>query len=264
MLTWTPNPDTQVRARYEKVVGQLDFNNFIASSNLAGTGVTAGNVNLRPDQHTQYEVSYERHFWDKGAAVVSLMHEDIVDVVDFVPVTDSDGNLFDAPGNIGNGTNEKLSFSLNLPLDWMGLTNGIFKAVNTLQWSRVTDPTTGQERVISGQRPQDIELRLRQDIESLNSTWSIGYYNCWDERYYRVEQVRHRRVIPPYLSAYWEWKPEPSISLHFEIDNIAPFVYDDQFFNYVGSRADTGLANIEEIRIQSQPRLYVQIRKTFG
>jgi outer membrane receptor protein involved in Fe transport len=253
-----------VRVRHEKVVGQLDFNNFVASSNLTGTGVTAGNANLRPDQHQQYEVSYERHFWDKGAATIAFMHEDIADVVDFVPVRDSSGNVFDAPGNIGNGTNEKLSFSLNLPLDWLGLKNGMLKSIDTLQWSRVSDPTTGQERIISGQRPQDIELRLTQDIERLNSTWSVAYYNCWDEWYYRVSQVRHRRLIPPYITAYWEWKPEPSLSLHFEIDNIDPFVYDDQFLNYAGSRADSGLADIEEIRIKSQPHLYIQIRKTFG
>ncbi len=262
-LTWTPDADTQVRARYEKVVGQLDFNNFIASSNLAGTGVTAGNVNLRPDQHSQYEISYERHFLDKGAFVATFMHEEITDVVDLIPVKDSEGDVFDAPGNIGSGTNDKLDFSLTLPLDWIGLTNGVLKSVNSLQWSRVRDPVTGQERIISAQRPQDIELRLRQDIESLNSTWSISYYNCWDEWYYRVAQVRHRRVIPPYFTAYWEWKPEPSLSLHFEIDNFGRFVYDDQFFNYMGSRADTGLSNVEEISIKSQPRLFIQIRKTF-
>jgi hypothetical protein len=152
VLTWTPDADTQVHARYEKVVGQLDFTNFIASSNLAGTGVTAGNAHLQPDQHTQYEVSYERHFMDKGAAVVTFMHEQIDDVVDLVPVEDAQRNVFDAPGNIGSGTNEKLDLTLTLPLDWLGLKNGVLKSVNSLQWSRVPDPVTGRERIISAQR----------------------------------------------------------------------------------------------------------------
>ncbi|HEY1638341.1 MAG TPA: TonB-dependent receptor [Rhizomicrobium sp.] len=263
VVTWTPDEVTQVHLRYEKVVGQLDFNNFIASSNLTGTGVTAGNANLRPDQHTQYEASYERHFLDKGAFVVTFMHEDISDVVDFVPVTAPDGTVFDAPGNIGNGTNEKLDVSFTLPLDWLGLKNGLLKTTNDLQWSRVPDPTTGQERVISGQRPQDIELKLTQDIDSLNSTWGVSYYNCWDERYYRVEQIRHRRVVPPYFTAWWEYKPEPTLSLHFEVDNIGRFEYDDQFYNYMGPRDRAALASIEEIAIRSQPQFYIQIRKTF-
>ena len=263
VLTWTPDEDTQVRLRYEKVVGQLDFNNFIASSNLTGTGITAGNVNLQPDEHTQYEASYERHFLEKGAFTVTFMHENIDDVVDFVPVKAPDGTVFDAPGNIGSGTNEKLDFSLTLPLDWLGLKNGLFKTTNDLQWSRVPDPTTGQERVISGQRPTDVELKITQDIDSLNSTWGVSYYNCWDERYYRVEQVRHRRVVPPYFTVWWEYKPEPSLSLHFEVDNIGRFVYDDQYYNYPGPRDSTALASIEEIAIRSQPHFYIQIRKTF-
>lgn len=264
VLTWTPDPQTQVRLRYEKVVGQLDFNNFIASSNLTGTGITAGNINLRPDQHTQYEASYERHFWDKGAFAVTFMHEQLVDTVDYVPVVGPDGTVFDAPGNIGNGTNEKLDFSLTLPLDWAGLTNGTFKAVNSLQWSRVPDPVTGADRIISGQRPQDVELRIRQDIDSLNSTWSVGYYNCWDEWYYRLTQVRHRRVVAPYLTAYWEYKPTPSLSLHFEVDDIGRFVYDDKYFNYAGPRDGFPLTSLEHIAIRSQPHIYIQIRKTFG
>jgi hypothetical protein len=263
VLTWTPDLETQVRLRYEKVVGQLDFNNFIASSNLTGTGITAGNVNLRPDQHTQYEVSYERHFLEKGAFSVTFMHEQLVDAVDYVPIRGPAG-VFDAPGNIGNGTNEKLDFSAMVPLDWLGLTNGTFKAINSLQWSSVPDPTTGVERIISGQRPQDVELRIRQDIESLNSTWSIGYYNCWDEWYYRLAQVRHRRVVAPYWTAYWEWKPTPSLSLHFEIDNIDRFVYQDRFYNYIESRDMTSVHMLEEIAIRAQPHLYIQIRKTFG
>jgi len=29
-LTWAPDSQTQIRFRYERVLGQLDFNNFIA------------------------------------------------------------------------------------------------------------------------------------------------------------------------------------------------------------------------------------------
>src|SRR6185312_7237633 len=97
-----------VRVRYEKVVGQLDFGNFIAVGNLGGNGVTGGNSNIRPDQRTQYEVSFEHHFWDKGDVTLQLIHEDITDVVDLVKVVGPDGTPFDAPGNIGNGINNQI------------------------------------------------------------------------------------------------------------------------------------------------------------
>jgi outer membrane receptor protein involved in Fe transport len=264
VLTWTPDTDTQVRFRYEKVVGQLDFNDFVATSSLAQSGVTAGNPNLKPDQHTQYEISYERHFWDKGAIVATLMHEQIQDVIDYVPVTGSGSTgVFDAPGNIGSGQNNQLDVELTLPLDKLGLTNGLLKSTNIFRFAQVHDPVTGDERTISAERPQDIELTLTQDIPSLKSTWGFFFFNCWDEYYYRIEQERHRRVIPPYLSVYWEYKPTPTWSFHVEADNMARFTYDDTYYDYPAPRNVSTPDEIDQLWIKSQPRLYVQIRKTF-
>ncbi len=262
VLTWAPDDKDQVRFRYERVLGQLDFNNFLASSSLSASGVNAGNANLQPDQHTQYELSYERHFWDKGAVVVTLLHEDIKDVEDYVPITNSSGT-FDAPGNIGNGRNDQIDLEMTLPLDRLGLSNGLLKTTSIFRLSSVPDPVTGKDRVISAERPQDLEFTLTQDLPDLKSTWSIFYYNAWNEHYYRLTQVRSRRVIPPYITATWEYKPTPDWSLHLEVDNAAPFVYDDRFFDYAGPRNISPLVDVEELSIKSQPRLFVQIRKTF-
>ncbi len=262
VLTWSPDADTQLRLRYERVLGQLDFNNFLASSSLSSTGVTAGNVNLRPDQHTQYEFSYERHFLSKGSIVATFMHEEIKDVVDFVPITNSSAT-FDAPGNIGNGTNNEFIVNLLMPLDWAGLDNGLLKWTNTFNMTNVHDPVTGQHRVISGQRPQDIELTLTQDIASLKSTWGIFYYNCWDEHYFRLEQTRHRSVAPPFLEAWWSYKPQEGTEYRLELDNFVPFVYDDKLFDFSGPRNTSTLQQIEELHIKSQPRIYLEVRKTF-
>jgi hypothetical protein len=262
VITWSPDDANQVRLRYERVLGQLDFNNFVASSSFSASGVTAGNANLQPDQHTQYELSYERHFWDKGAVVVTLLHEDIKDVVDYIPVTNSSGT-FDAPGNIGNGRNDQIDVELTLPLDRLGLSNGLLKATNIFRFSSVPDPVTGKDRVISAERPTDIEFTLSQDLPDWNSSWSIFYYSAWNEHYYRLEQVRSRRAIPPFLEAWWEYKPTANWSLRLEVDNFGRFVYDDRFFDYAGPRDVSPVAQVEELRITSQPRLFVDIRKTF-
>ncbi len=262
VLTWTPDSDTQVRFRYEKVVGQLDFNDFIATSSLAQTGVTAGNPNLKPDQHTQYEISYERHFWDKGAIVATLMHEQIQDVIDYVPVTGSSG-VFDAPGNIGSGQNTQLDVEVTLPLDKIGLPNGLLQGSNIIRFAQVHDPVTEQLRTISSERPQVFQWSLTQDIPDLKSTWSVFFFNCWDEYSYRIEQEQHRRVLPPYIGGYWEYKPTPNWSFHVEVDNADPFVYDDKFWNYPAPRNVSLPDQIAEQRMTSQPRLFIDIRKTF-
>lgn len=263
VLTWSPTSSDQVRVRYERVVGQLDFGNFIATSNLGGSGVSSGNSDLRPDQRTQYEISYEHHFWEKGAFTLQFIHEQIKDVVDLVKVQAPDGTFFNAPGNIGEGRNDQINLELSLPLDFIGITNGRLKATTDFQLSSVRDPVTGQDRVITAERPQDIELNFTQDIESLKSTWGIFYYNCWDEHYFRLAQTQHRKTVPPYLEAFWEYKPTPDWSYHVGFINLGQFVYDNQFFNYDGPR-DTGkLVFIDERSIKSQPRVYFEIRKTF-
>ncbi|HEX2591594.1 MAG TPA: TonB-dependent receptor [Rhizomicrobium sp.] len=264
VLTWSLNPDNQFRFRYERIVGQLDFSNFVASADLQNTGVSSGNEDIRPDQRTQYEVSYETHFWDKGAFVISATHEEIKDVVDLLPVTDPKTKVqFDAPGNIGDGTNDKLDLTLTLPLDQIGLTNGLLKTTATLQHPVVTDPTTHQKRIISGERPQTINVTLTQDIESLKSTWGIQYYNCWEEDYYRLALTYHRRVIPPYLVLFWDYKPTSDWALHFELNNVIPFIYERVQDNYKGPRDISALDNVETLRLQSQPRVFLQIRKSF-
>ncbi len=263
VLTWSPDKDDQLRLRYEKVLGQLDFGNFIATGNLGGNGVTSGNANLRPDQRTQYELSYEHHFWDKGSLTVQLIHEDITDVVDLVPVQAPDGTFFDAPGNIGNGQNNQFNVQLQIPFDRLWIPNGLLKIESDIQLSSVRDPVTGFNRVITAERPQNITLKFTQDIESLKSTWYVFYYNCWDEHYFRLSQVQHRKTVPLYLEAGWTYKPTPDWSFEFDVENWGRFVYDNQYFDY-SDRRDIGyLAEIEERSIKSQPRIFIDIRKTF-
>ena len=262
VLTWSPDSNTQVRVRYEKVVGQLDFNNFIASANLSSTGVTVGNENLRPDQHSQFEVSFERHFWGKGAVTLGFMHEDIKDVVDFVPVT-AGGTTFDAPGNIGTGQNNQITYSLAVPLDDVFLPNGLLKTRGTFDLTSVRDPVTHTNRVISGQRAQEIHVDLTQDVGSLKSTWGISYYNCWDEEYFRLQQTRYRKVAPPYFSVYWDYKPSPEWTFHVESDDITGFTYKDRKFNYSGPRNVAPVANIDLFVANAIPLIDFQVRYTF-
>ncbi len=263
LLSWSPDDKTQFRVRFERVVGQVDFGNFVATADLGGSGVSAGNAEIRPDQRDQYELSYEQHFWDKGAVTVSLLHEEITDVVDLLPVDDGMGNLFDAPGNIGYGTNNQLDIELTLPLDWLGIDNGLLKTTSIWRSSRVHDPLTHAIRVITAQRPQDMEFAFTQDIDSLKSTWGINYFNGWRERYYRLQELRDRKIPPGLVSVFWEYKPTPSWSLHFEFDNVDPFIYDDKHFDYNVSRAQPNFDLLEHRVIRSQPRFYFEIRKTF-
>jgi hypothetical protein len=262
VLTWTPDKDTQVRFRYEQVVGQIDFNNFIATGDLRASGVFAGNADLRPDRRRKYELSYERHFWEGGAFVATLLHEDITDVVDYTPIITASG-AFDAPGNIGDGRNEQIATTLTLPLDRIGFRGGRLQFNGTWNFSDVTDPATGEHRRISSKRPQDIVFALTQDVTRLRSTWGIEYFNGWDEWRYRLTEVRHRRVMPPYFDVYWNYTPNSSWSFSLLLDNLTRYVYWDRRDHWSGPRGTSTLDSSELFTLKSVRIIRLQVRKTF-
>ncbi len=108
LLSWQPAENQQFRLRAERVIGQLDFSNFIATANFTFSGVSAGNIGLKPDQRWQFEGDYEFHFWDKGALAFSVLHEDITDLVDYIPL----GNGQDGPGNVPKAQNTNFDLEL--------------------------------------------------------------------------------------------------------------------------------------------------------
>jgi hypothetical protein len=260
LASWSPWTDTQLRVRVERVIGQLDFTNFIASSNLAGVGVSAGNVNLRPDQHWQFEGDYEVHFWSIAALTVSAMHDDITDLVDFIPI----GGGLDGPGNIAKARNDEFKINLSLPFDRVGLKSGVLKV--NMRWddSALKDPLTGQVRSISGQNDRNINLEFIQDVAAWNSTFDLQVNpGGWSRPSYRIDQVSSTRLNRPYAQVSWEYKPRPDLDLTAEVDGAVPYSLDVEQYNYGGPRDAAPLTQAQDIRNTSEPRLWLQLRKTF-
>ena len=261
--TWSPTADDQVRLRIENKVGQLDFASFVSKTDLTASTLNAGNPDLRPDQRWRYELAYERRFWKRGSVVVTLLHEEITDVVDLLPVI-GPGFALDSPGNIGSGASDELSIEGVVPLEPLGISGGLLKTTTAWRNSEVTDPLTGRPRRISGQRPDDLEASFTQDIAHLKSTWGFSYFNGWRETYYRVGEVQRLRVPPAYLGVFWEYKPTAASSLKFSLLNVAPFTFERKRTIYEGPREGSAVAAQEDRVIQSQPRIEVRLRRTFG
>jgi outer membrane receptor protein involved in Fe transport len=111
-VAWAPRAGTQIRARYEREVGQLNFDDFVASSTLASGVVTTGNPNINPEQAWVSELAIEQAFWGAGSTALTVRHYELTDAADRAPVFDSTGGVFDAPANIGDGTKDELQFDL--------------------------------------------------------------------------------------------------------------------------------------------------------
>jgi outer membrane receptor protein involved in Fe transport len=265
VLTWQARPSTQLRLRYEREVGQLDFNAFVASSNLTNdVGITAGNPDLNPQQAWVSEAAIEQTAWTGATLTLTARHQKLTDVVDRGPVFSPDG-VFDRPANIGAGTEDDLILDYSLPFDRWGWHGGLLRGEFVRRWSAVTDPTTGEERRISGQHPIDWNLSFSQDLPRYRVYFGIDLNGGFRRDYWRfnqVETVKLQTWVRPYL----EWKPTPAWSLRWEMPlATAPDVrYRDTLQFFPGPRNLGGQPDVLDRHFHFPRAFYFRILRNIG
>lgn len=263
--TWNFRPSSQVRFGLSRDVDQLNFDDFVASSALINTGVIlAGNPDLFPEQAWTAEIAFETRFWDGGAAVLELRSSRLTDVIDRVPVRDTGGNVIaDAPGNIGDGKLDEATVSLTVPLDRIGFTGAEFASDATFRRSRVTDPTTGEEREISQWFSREIEFRVRQDIPSLRLAWGIQAFPPMVEHSYRFSEVEKRK-LGDWLTPFVEYSPSSGWLIRAELQSATHGELERTRYLYSGSRAANTYSRVDRRETQWGRALYINVRRTFG
>ena len=255
LATWTPMTDNQLRFRFERELGQLDFGDFAASAELSDGTVFGGNVDLEPEQRWISELSYERRFWGEGVVSIGYRHDRIIDVIDRLPLP---GGL-SATGNIGDGTLDQLSLNVVVPLDKVGISGARFTFRNDWNKTSVTDPTTGEDRRISGVRPSQANVGFQQDITSWKTQWGINWLPRLGQATYDPDQTFAWRGAD-YLEAFVEYKPSPTLSLRAQLN-----LWDDftQQRTVYATRNPRTVAFVEERSIDPRTFVSVRVRKTF-
>jgi hypothetical protein len=256
-------PSTQLRFRFERVVGQLDFEDFAAGADQATGVVSAGNANLAPERAWLTEGVFEQRFWGRGALVLTLTHRDIQEVSDIIPIF-TPTSVFPAPGNIGDGTRDDLRVNLTLPTDKLGLRGGQLKINATKRISRVIDPTTKQERSISSVRLLDGDMSYTQDFPRLKSTLTIesGTFGNKD-RLYRIGEIQ-TVVENPTSKISWLFRPRPDLTIVGAVENFASKERTRRRVIYAGGLRSSGVIASSEYRsAQLKPWYSLRIRKTF-
>jgi outer membrane receptor protein involved in Fe transport len=258
LATWSPRQDTQVRLSVERVVGQLDFTAFVASTSLSAGVVSAGNPNLVPEQAWVTQLDLERHFWGSGALIATLRHSQITDVIDRAPF-----GAFDAPANIGDGTKDEFVLNLTAPLDRVGIKGGQLRGTWTWRRSEVTDPTTHETRGITKLRPFEWELHYIQDLPNLKLSYGVDVCCARTETTYRFNQI-DARDLTNFVSPFMEWKPRPDLQFRLEVDYLTFFSYQRTLYQYDGPRGSAPLDYIEHRDPHFGKALFFRIRKSFG
>ena len=255
LATWTPMANNQVRFRFERELGQLDFGDFAASADLSDGNVYGGNVDLEPEQRWISELTYERRFWGEGIVSIGYRHDEIIEVIDRLPLP---GGL-SATGNIGDGTLDQLSLNVVVPTDKLHIPGGRFTFRNDWNKTEVTDPTTGESRPISGVRATQANVGFQQDVHRWKTQWGVNWLPLLGQRSYDPDQISGWRGSG-YLEAFAEYKPTATLSIRAQVNLWDRF---DPYRTVYSDRA-AGVVSFTEDR-QIDPRTFwsFKVRKTF-
>ena len=262
-LAYAMSPTTQFRGRLERTVGQLNFEDFAASGDLSAGVLNVGNSNLQPERAWVTELAFEKRFWGRGALVLTATHSAVESVVDVIPIY-SGANVFDAPGNLGDGTRDELNANLTLPFDRLGLKGLDLRANYTWRRTRVVDPTTGEKRPFSYADPWNGTFTLTQDLPRLRSTLVVNSMGLGTKsRQYRSNETRFDYTQPNYINVQWNWRPNPKLMVTLQIvENAFSRERRRERVIYAGPRSLGVIASSEERSAEMEPFVMFRIRKT--
>ncbi|MEM8696067.1 MAG: TonB-dependent receptor [Pseudomonadota bacterium] len=257
-LAWQATENLDIRARVEREVGQLDFSDFVASTNIGADSQDAGNPNLVPPQSWNYEIEATQQLGAFGSITARLYYEQISDIVDQVPLSPT----AEAPGNIDSAKRYGIEWNSTFNFDPLGWHGGRLDIEMTLQRSRVRDPLTGVNRPISDDMQRDIEVELRYDIPA--TEWALGleYEDYREAAGFRLSQTNFFRTQAPFVGAYVEHKDVFGLRVRGGVYNILD--RDEDFTRtFFVNRRDGPIAFIEDRSREFGPIFSFQVSGSF-
>ena len=227
-LSHTPDESRRTRFRVAREVAQLVFEDFISASLFDDDDLALGNPDLEPERTWIAELGFEQRFGRESVVKLTLFHHWISDVQDFVPITLTE----EAPGNIGDGRRWGMVFESTLALDRLGLDSARLDVNARWQDSRVTDPVTGEERVLSAtifrgsqgtifdtDSEYAATLDFRQDLERARFAW--GFNATWeaDLIIFKVNEL-DTRDKEPVIDLFVETTRWLGLKIRLEYNNV--------------------------------------------
>jgi hypothetical protein len=260
---WSPDADDRFRLSLSREVGQLDFEDFVASASLDTGSVSAGNAELRPDQAWRLQFDWERRLGEDAALTLGWTHERIDDAIDRVLVV-TDDDTFDAPGNIGRGRRDTLSLDWSAPLDALRIPNGRIHATLQYRDSRVTDPFTGGPRRISEETPVGGEIGITGEVPRWNTSWGLKVEHIAErEAKYRFDRIERKSE-----GAGWTLSAERRFAhgwrLRAEAADLAGRGFEEVRDRYEGVRPLSPLRDREVRRRRAPGTFSIALRHDFG
>ncbi|WP_300545810.1 TonB-dependent receptor [Maricaulis sp.] len=261
-LNWRRNAENRFRITAERDVDQLEFSKFASSVDVADNNSTLGNPDYVPQRTWTVEAEWERRFGDDGSFSLQVGYDWIQDLDGWIPVVTPDG-VFDAPGNIGDGTNLRVTGNLTTPLDQLGLSNAVIDVF--LEWydTNVEDPLTGADRHWSGVREWELRLDYRQTFPEQQFAWGWDYFWLSDGNAYFAQRQETYDNTDGDLDIYVETTRWFGATIRAGMDAVLNTGDQRTRAFYDGSRANGVILATEHRNVSMGRTGYIRIVNTF-
>lgn len=261
-VNWRLDDNDRLRFAGRRDVDQLEFDKFASSVDVADDNPVLGNPDYVPQRTWTLEAEWERRFGEEGSFSLQVGYDWIEDLDGWVPIVTDDG-VFDAPGNIGDGTNLRVTGNLTTALDTLGLTNAVLDVF--LEWynTNVEDPLTGEDRHWSGTREWELRLDFRQTFPERGLAWGWDYYWLSPGEEFLAQEYRHFDNTDGDFDIYVETTRWLGLTIRAGVDGVFNNGDDRRRVFYDGSRADGVIDSIEYRNISSGQIAYLRFADTF-
>jgi len=216
-VAWRPETNLDVSARVERVVGQLDFYDFVASSNVSSGTSNAGNADLVPPQRWNAQIEARRNLGRWGTITARLHGSLITDIVDIIPI----GATGQSPGNIdGTATLYGFQWISTFNLDPLGLRGAKLDLNLRFQRHRLDDPLTGVRRAFNEEMVRNIDVNFRHDIPGSDWAWGVDLSQYRESVEFRLDQRFRSLNAPGNFGAFVEHKNVLGLTVRAGVDNL--------------------------------------------
>ncbi|MBX9882369.1 MAG: hypothetical protein K2X73_10395 [Sphingomonas sp.] len=255
VLNWAAGARTSVNLRLERLVGQLDFGDFVGAQQVSDGSATQTNAALQPPQTDAARLTIERRWGKRGSVAVTLVGERARNIVDVIPVAGGQGI-----GNIPSGTAYGVDLLATLPLDF--LLRGAELTVNAA-WRRtmVTDPFNRQTRPFQNSEFDPSTISFRH-VASRDITYGARFTYEPPSRTFRSALFSDYRPGPA-VSVFGEFVVRKGLKLSLEVNRLFDQAVDRDLFRYAGVRGEVPFSVIESRRRMSRRLFALQIEGGF-
>ena len=182
------NDDLSLNLELQHVVGQLDFNDFAASSEAEEDRDISGNSDLVPEQISQITGTLDWSFSEKGSVKFDVYHHWHKDILEEIELHADGKRTGVAVGNAGDSTMWGFNTNINLPIDAV-LDNGLIEINYSYRDTKFRDEIIGRYRKTSDYIPRNLKVKFRQDLPEYHVSWGGEYKNHFTETSYLVDEV---------------------------------------------------------------------------